>query len=103
MKKVFSFLGGALALASAIFMVVAYYNIATGQMPINPSLVDSRVDKMFFGGLMIGCAMAYGSVAPCLWFKLNPMKHIPTGAVLFTGMTLFICGMYYCFIFQSPW
>ena len=102
MNKVFRFLGGTAALASAIFMAFATYKIANGQTPISHDLLDSAIDKLFFGLLMIGCVLGYGSLVPWLWFKLNPFNHKPTGVVFFTGISLFICGMYYCFMFGSP-
>ena len=102
MNKVLRFLGGALALASAIIMGFATYKMAIGQSPISQNLVDSGIDKLFFGLVLIGCTMGYLSFVPWLWFKLNPFNHKPTGVVFFTGISLFICGMYYCFMFGSP-
>lgn len=103
MRKLLFFILGLLAAGAAIFLVASGpYTLAT-QTGINPDIIDSEVDKLFYLLMVWGCGMVYAMVSVCLFKSWNPVHYKP---VLYTGMVsafAFFAGLYYHMIFNSPW
>lgn len=102
MKKLLFVLGVLSAITALYLIASAPYTLATGTH-INPQIIDSEVDKLFYLLMVVGCGMMYGMVSVCLLKNWNPMNHKP---VLYVGMIsafAFFAGLYYHMIFNSPW
>ncbi len=94
-------------------MVVSFIYILTGDTGINPDLVDSTINKLFFGMFMVGCGMLYGTTSiclfvnrdplKCLFANRDPLKHKTLGVVWLISCFCFFGGLSYFFILQSPW
>lgn len=67
---------------------------------INPELIDSLVDKISWGMLMLGCSGIFFVLGVTIIKNLNLYK-IKNYFIFF--MIMFIIGIYYSFMFQSPW
>ncbi|MCA9351449.1 hypothetical protein KC929_01580 [Patescibacteria group bacterium] len=74
---------------------------------INPELTDSLTDKIMFCLLMLGCAGVLMTFAIGLWRNLpieKPFGEKKFSSILFfTSFLFFIVGIYYSFMFGSPW
>jgi hypothetical protein len=101
MERLFSILGGIISVAIAIFMIASYFILKSGSI-MNPNLINSTVDKLFFAALMIGAATIYLIFSISLLSKYSFRNIKMKVAFIISGLS-FLSGIYYHFIFQSPW
>jgi H+/Cl- antiporter ClcA len=97
-------LGFVLCATSVIALLYCLFITLSPGATINPRIIDSTVDKLFWIMLIGGCAGGYG-VGAFVCMKgikeLEQSKSIRGFAVFTLGA--FILGMYYTFMFGSPW
>jgi hypothetical protein len=87
----------------ALFLPYCLFATLTGAQPINPQIVDSRMDKFFWIIMIAGGAVAYGCGSVGLFIGRS-VKNSPYFLKIFIVCGLaFACGIYYHMIFQSPW
>jgi hypothetical protein len=95
--------GGAFTtvVAIALFVFLAQILGSPSTATINPELIDSLPDKIFFVFMMGGAGMGY-AVMSWYFFPGKKLSGSPFAAAILSGL-LFISGIYYHMIFGSPW
>ncbi len=101
MNKI-KFLLGLIAALSGLFMVACTPYVLSGETGINPEIIDSEFDKIFYLLMMLGCGGIYCMFSVCLLKNWNLHEH---KFLLYIGMIsgfAFAFGLYYHMIFGSP-
>lgn len=102
MRKV-KFLLSLISGITGLFLIgFAPYTLLVAESGINPQMIDSEIDKLFYLMMVVGCGLCYGMTSVFL-LKNWKLTH---KAVLYTGVvsvSIFFTGLYYHNILGSPW
>jgi len=99
MKKLVRITLRLLCLVGMITMFI-YAPMTLTSETTNPELTHSLIDKIMFLSMIISCGVIYGIFGLSLIKRLS-MKRIQYYFLAFT--TIFVFGLYYSFMFNSPW
>jgi hypothetical protein len=102
MKVVLFLLGLLAAIASLTMLIGGLSPLVTGT-GISHDLIDSKWDKLFFALMVGGCGLVYSVVSVYLFKGWNIRQPRPALYVGMVCMFLFLAGLYYCAMFNSPW
>lgn len=101
--KIFRFLAAALcALASVVMFIILVMSL-TGYSIINPEITDSFLDKIFWILTAGGCAIVYAIASIAFAGRVNLPTNKPLTVSGLVAMFMFLAGLYYTVMFQSPW
>lgn len=103
MKKTLNFVGGLIASIAVIALFVALYQTLSGKSWIDSRLTESILDKIFWIFLIFGCAGFYFALAVKLFRGNKPEDKTKFIKFILIAAFVFAAGMYYHFIFNSPW
>ena len=100
--KALRFLCGLLSLIAAVWVAAYGINSLITHSGVNPRMIDSVIDKLFYLLLMLGCAGSYGVASFYLFTGTKPFEKRPVAWVGLVSLCAFLFGMYYHVIFGSP-
>ena len=101
--KIFRFLGAALCALASIVMLIGLAMSLTGHLTLNPEITDSVFDKIFWILTAGGCAIVYAIASIGLVGRVNFPTNKPLTISGLVAMFMFLAGLYYTVMFQSPW
>ncbi len=101
--KALRVLTGILSSIAAAVLIYAGLQMMGPHSTINPEILDSSWDTFFFVLLMVGCAVAYFWISAYLFIGEKMQGNTFLWAIFVIALVCFIAGLYYHFIFKSPW
>ncbi len=94
---------GIISAIAGLFMIASAPYVINGASGINAELINSEIDKIFLLLLFLGCGICYNLVAVFLITNWKPTEHNFALKVGMISMLSFTAGLYYHFVFGSPW
>lgn len=101
--KVLRFLGAVFCAIASIGMLFCLVQTLTGHSTVNPKIIESSIDKLFWILAIAGCSGLYATASISLIKGVSPEKSKAIMAFGVITCFAFMAGLYYTVIFGSPW